>query len=83
VAQTLDQMRNATPLSIESPPERVPVFVPGCGQADGSCKWSAFQQAVQAGTTATIPFPSSSGSANTSSTTPLTASTPLSHHGFD
>jgi 4-phytase / acid phosphatase len=34
VAQTLDQMRNATPLSIESPPERVPVFVPGCGQAD-------------------------------------------------
>jgi 4-phytase/acid phosphatase len=47
-AQTLDQMRNATPLSRQSPPDRVPVFVPGCGQADGSCNWKAFQQAVQA-----------------------------------
>ncbi|MGD0731903.1 MAG: histidine-type phosphatase [Terracidiphilus sp.] len=47
VAQTLDQMRNASPLSLQSPPERVPVFVPGCGQADGSCKWEAFQRTVQ------------------------------------
>lgn len=47
-AQTLDQMRNATPLSMQSPPERVPVFVPACGQADESCTWKAFQQAVQA-----------------------------------
>ncbi len=51
VAQTLDQMRNATPLSNENPPERVPVFVPGCSQADGSCEWGAFQLAVQAATT--------------------------------
>lgn len=49
VAETLDQMRNATPLSLKAPPERVPVFVPGCGQADGSCNWSAFQQAIRAG----------------------------------
>jgi 4-phytase/acid phosphatase len=54
VAQTLDQMRNATPLSVQNPPERVPVFVPGCSQADGSCKWRAFQQAVQDVTTSTF-----------------------------
>jgi 4-phytase/acid phosphatase len=48
-AQTLDQMRNATALSLQNPPERVPVFVPGCGQADGSCRWDAFQQVIQAG----------------------------------
>lgn len=49
-AQTLNQMRNATPLSIVDPPERVPVFVPGCSRADLSCPWNAFQQTVQAGT---------------------------------
>ncbi len=49
-AQTLDQMRNTTPLSLKSPPERVPVFVPGCSRADGSCTWNAFQQAVRTGT---------------------------------
>jgi len=48
-AQTLDQMRNATPLSLQNPPERVPVFVPGCGKDDFSCGWAAFQQAVHAG----------------------------------
>jgi 4-phytase/acid phosphatase len=50
MAQTLDQMRNATPLSVNNPPERVPVFLPGCSQADSSCSWKAFQQAVHAGT---------------------------------
>jgi 4-phytase / acid phosphatase len=49
-AQTLDQMRNATPLSIQTPPERVPVFVPGCGESDGSCRWKAFQQTIQTAT---------------------------------
>jgi 4-phytase/acid phosphatase len=47
-AQTLDQMRNATMLSMHSPPERVPAFVPGCSQADDSCNWKAFQLAAQA-----------------------------------
>jgi 4-phytase/acid phosphatase len=47
-AQTLDQMRSTMPLSIVNPPERVPVFVPGCSQADGSCPWKAFQQTVKA-----------------------------------
>jgi 4-phytase/acid phosphatase len=48
-AQSLDQMRNATPLCVTNPPERVPVFVPGCSRADSSCPWKAFQQVVQAG----------------------------------
>jgi len=47
-AQTLDQMRNATTLSLQVPPERVPVFVPGCSKDDFSCGWEAFQQAVNA-----------------------------------
>jgi 4-phytase/acid phosphatase len=48
-AQTLDQMRTAAPLSLQIPPDRAPVFVPGCSQADLSCEWSGFQQAVRAG----------------------------------
>lgn len=47
MAQSLEQMRNAVPLSAQSPPERVPVFIPGCGRADGSCEWKAFQGAMQ------------------------------------
>jgi len=49
-AQTLDQMRNSTPLSLANPPERAPVFIPGCSQADGSCTWAAFRGAVEAET---------------------------------
>jgi len=49
-AQTLDQMRSATPLSLVNPPERVAVFVPGCSHSDASCEWTAFQQTVQEGT---------------------------------
>lgn len=30
VAQTLEQMREATPLSRETPPARSPIFIPGC-----------------------------------------------------
>jgi 4-phytase/acid phosphatase len=45
-AQTLDQMRNSTALSLANPPASAPVFVPGCGQADGSCDWRAFEQIV-------------------------------------
>jgi len=46
-AQTLDQMRNSLPLTLDDPPERVPVFVPGCSRANMSCDWSAFQATVQ------------------------------------
>jgi 4-phytase / acid phosphatase len=47
-AQTLGQMRNATPLTPASAPERVAVFVPGCSGADAACSWSGFQAAVRA-----------------------------------
>jgi 4-phytase/acid phosphatase len=33
VSQTLEQMREASPLSLESPPARSAIFVPGCGGA--------------------------------------------------
>lgn len=44
--QTLDQMRNAKPLDLANPPERVAVFVPGCSRADSSCTWKSFQQTL-------------------------------------
>lgn len=47
-AQTLDQMRNATPLTLSAPPDRVPVFVPGCSRADQSCSWTRFESTVRA-----------------------------------
>jgi 4-phytase/acid phosphatase len=53
-AQTLDQMRNATPLTLADPPQRVPVFLPGCSRADTSCDWKEFQQTVQADTDSTF-----------------------------
>jgi 4-phytase/acid phosphatase len=31
VSQTLDQMREATPLTLDAPPALSPIFVPGCG----------------------------------------------------
>jgi len=46
-AQSLDQMRNATPLSLTNPPERLPVFVPGCSHADQSCDWVTFKATMQ------------------------------------
>jgi 4-phytase/acid phosphatase len=52
MAQTLDQMRNTTALSANNPPQRVGLFVPGCGRADSSCTWKAFQETVKARTDA-------------------------------
>jgi 4-phytase/acid phosphatase len=46
-AQTLDQMRNATPLSAANAPDRVQLFIPGCSKADAACEWSAFQSTVR------------------------------------
>jgi 4-phytase/acid phosphatase len=51
-AQTLDQMRHATPLSVANPPERATLFIPACSRVDSSCDWSAFEQAVQVATIA-------------------------------
>ncbi len=46
-AQTLQQMRDATPLTLATPPQRVPVFVPNCSQADMACTLDAFANTVQ------------------------------------
>ena len=49
VTPSLDQMRRLEPLTLDSPPARVPVAIPGCGspRADGGCEWPAFHAAVQ------------------------------------
>jgi 4-phytase/acid phosphatase len=41
-AQTLDQMRGSVPPTASQAPERVPVFIPGCSNADMSCDLRAF-----------------------------------------
>jgi 4-phytase/acid phosphatase len=43
-AQTVEQMRSSTPLTLSAPPERVPVFLPGCSRADFTCALPAFLQ---------------------------------------
>ena len=47
-AQSLEQMRMAVALTIQAPPLRAPVFIPGCGTAsDGfDCDWIGFQRTV-------------------------------------
>jgi 4-phytase/acid phosphatase len=49
-SQTLDQMRQLTPLSLEAPPSRAAIFIPGCSTAgEGwACDWDAFQRVVDA-----------------------------------
>jgi 4-phytase/acid phosphatase len=46
-AQTLDQMRNATPLTLANPPADALVFVPACGKADGACSLEGFADAMK------------------------------------
>jgi 4-phytase/acid phosphatase len=48
LAQTLDQMHEATPLSLAKPPAIANVFVPGCSSSsDGySCDWDSFVKTV-------------------------------------
>jgi 4-phytase/acid phosphatase len=50
MAQTLEQMRKAEPLALESPPAKAPVFVPGCSTANEAfaCGWSQFRRTVEA-----------------------------------
>ncbi len=45
--QTLEQMRSSSTLTLSNPPQRVPVFIPGCSQKDFSCPLPAFTQTVQ------------------------------------
>lgn len=46
-AQTLEQMRSAQALTLDQPPDRVPVFVPDCGRQDMSCTWPEFSATVR------------------------------------
>ena len=63
-AQTLDQLRDTTPLSLQAPPAKAPIFIPGCSTAAEGwpCDWDVFQRVVQAAidpafVTATLPAP--------------------------
>lgn len=44
--QTLEQMRSEVTLSLSEPPQRVPVFLPGCSTEDLSCSLHSFAQSV-------------------------------------
>jgi 4-phytase/acid phosphatase len=45
-AQTLEQMRSASNLTLDDPPQRVPVFLPGCSAEDFSCPWPSFAKTL-------------------------------------
>lgn len=49
VAQTMDQLRNRTPLTLAAPPANVPVFIPGCSidNATFDCPLGAFVRVTQ------------------------------------
>ncbi len=46
VAQTLDQLRNRTPLTLATPPVKAPVFIPGCSNRNATfdCPLAKFVQ---------------------------------------
>lgn len=47
MAQTLRQMRETQTLTTANPPQRLPVFVPGCSRADMSCTLHGFAEATR------------------------------------
>ena len=49
VAQSLEQMRKALPLTPDSPPLKSPIFLSGCSLADQkmTCQWKAFQSVLE------------------------------------
>jgi 4-phytase/acid phosphatase len=50
IAQTLDQMHRAVPLSLKNPPARANLFIPGCStSAEGyACDWASFRATAAA-----------------------------------
>jgi len=46
-AQTLDQMRMSSDLTLADPPDRVAVFLPGCSTTDTSCPLHTFSKLLQ------------------------------------
>jgi 4-phytase/acid phosphatase len=67
LAQTLDQMRDASPLSIAAPPASQDVSIPGCEDAheDKACQWetarSLMQRAIDPHFTLIEPIPARPG----------------------
>ncbi|CAI2788925.1 Glucose-1-phosphatase precursor [Serratia grimesii] len=48
VYQSTDQLRNATPLTLKSPPQRVTMALKGCPiDKQGYCAWSDFEQTMK------------------------------------
>jgi len=49
ITQTMDQLRNRTPLTLNAPPANVPVFIPGCSvdNATFDCPLSTFVRITQ------------------------------------
>lgn len=49
LAQSLEQMHKTLPLTLDSPPLKSPIFVPGCSRADRemSCPWKAFERTFE------------------------------------
>jgi 4-phytase/acid phosphatase len=49
MAQTLEQMRKALPVTLDAPPGKAAVFVPACSTAGEGwpCPWKAFQRALE------------------------------------
>ena len=49
IGQSLEQLRKALPLTLDSPPLKSPVFVPSCSNADQkmTCSWNAFQHTLE------------------------------------
>ncbi len=47
-AQSLEQMRKVLPLSLDNPPLKSPIFVPGCSREDRNmtCTWEEFRSTV-------------------------------------
>jgi 4-phytase / acid phosphatase len=47
-AQSLEQMRKVQPLSLDDPPLKSPIFLPGCGRGDQNmtCTWEEFQRTM-------------------------------------
>ncbi len=49
MSQTLEQMRKALPVTLDSPPAKAPIFLPGCSTStEGlACGWEAFQHTLE------------------------------------
>jgi len=46
-AQSFEQMRAASPLTLETPPQRVHLYLPGCSQLQLSCALPAFSESLR------------------------------------